>query len=216
MNVDLSYPDFQLVPAKVESPFFVIALHGRGDTFFGMRRVKHKLKLEEINYLFLNAPDPWVTETGFKGRSWYEHPPSHEKGLDRSLNLLHTMIQELKSQNIDQIYLTGFSQGSVLALEYVMRYPSEIKGFFGMSGTIFREKTLFDFKRSSNNETQVFLTHGSADELLDCSKFESLVPKLEKQFLSFAHEIWGKKHLMDEHDMRLMKAHINKVFSLIE
>ncbi|MCO4783833.1 MAG: alpha/beta fold hydrolase [Candidatus Cloacimonetes bacterium] len=214
MNIEISYKDYQFIPAKIESSNLVIALHGRGDTYFGMRRIRHKLKLDSMNYLLLNAPDPWTTETGFEGRSWYARPPYHEEGLERSLQIVDQLTSELNSQGITQIYLVGFSQGSVLGLEYIIQYPDKIKGFFGMSGAIFRQEKLL--KMAKNNTCNVCLTHGYQDTLLSALEYQKLASPLLKFFEESSIEIWDKGHIMDSKDMNLLKLHIQKVFSLIE
>ncbi|PCJ16365.1 MAG: hypothetical protein COB02_16515 [Candidatus Cloacimonadota bacterium] len=212
MNLKISYKDYQFVSSKQNTPYLMISLHGRGDTFFGMRKIKHKLKLDNMNYLFLNAPDEWITDTGFLGKSWYERPPHHNMGLKKSLNLLSQLIIELNSQGINQIYLNGFSQGSVLGLEYILRYPNDVKGFFGMSGFIFREQELSQL--DSNNPTNVFLTHGLLDEVLNAQDYKNSLQKISNKFISFTYEDWNKLHLIDDRDIRLMKSHINQVFDI--
>lgn len=214
MNLETSYNDFQFIPAKNESSNLVIALHGRGDTYFGMRRIRHRLKLDSINYLLLNAPDTWTTESGFEGRSWYERPPKHHDGLERSLLMLDRLIEEVTNQGVSNIYFVGFSQGSVLGLEYIMNYPNKIKGFFGMSGAIFRQDLLL--KTPKKNPCDIFLTHGFQDELLSAKEYESLAKPLMDHFDHSSLEIWDKAHVMDAKDMQFLKLHIQKVFSLIE
>lgn len=214
MKLKISYNDYQLIPAKNDSSCLVIALHGRGDTYFGMRRIRHKLKLDSMNYLLLNAPDPWVTENGFNGRSWYDRPPIHEQGLNRSLQMLDQLVTELYEQGIKQIYIVGFSQGSVLGLEYILHHPNKIIGFFGMSGAIFRQDYLSTIVQDSS--TNVFLTHGNQDQLLNAKEYETLVKPFLSSFSGSKLEIWDKAHLMDEKDMQFLKLHIQKVFSLID
>ena len=57
-----------LIPARdAGSTRLLIALHGLGDSMEGYRDVPHWLQVPWLNYLLVNAPDPYYT-----GFSWYD------------------------------------------------------------------------------------------------------------------------------------------------
>ena len=60
------------IPARVESSKLLVVLHDRGDTSAGFRWLPDEFELDELNYLLVNAPDPY-----YGGRSWYALPPDH-------------------------------------------------------------------------------------------------------------------------------------------
>ena len=61
--------DTDFVSAREKnSRWLMIALHGLGDSMEGYRWVSHELRLPWLNYLLVNAPDPY-----HGGFSWYDY-----------------------------------------------------------------------------------------------------------------------------------------------
>ena len=74
----------ELIPAREEgSTRLLIALHGLGDSMEGYRDVPHWLQVPWLNFLLVNAPDPY-----YSGFSWYDFAGNPEPGIRRSRNLL--------------------------------------------------------------------------------------------------------------------------------
>ena len=54
-------------PSISKSPWLLIVLHGLGDSSEGFLWLQDELGIDSLNYLLLNAPDPYYT-----GYSWYD------------------------------------------------------------------------------------------------------------------------------------------------
>ena len=74
-----------------------------------LRKIRHRLKLDDFSYLFLNAPDPWTSEEGHQGFSWYGKIPDIIE-IARSLKHLELLMTELEKYGFtrDKIMLVGF------------------------------------------------------------------------------------------------------------
>ena len=118
-----SFEEHHFVPAKTNGNFLAVCLHGRGSNLLWLRKIRHRLKLDDFSYLFLNAPDPWTSEEGHQGFSWYGKIPDHREGIARSLKHLELLMTELEKYGFtrDKIMLVGFSQGCVMSLELALR-----------------------------------------------------------------------------------------------
>ena len=167
-----SFEEHHFVPAKTNGNFLAVCLHGRGSNLLWLRKIRHRLKLDDFSYLFLNAPDPWTSEEGHQGFSWYGKIPDHREGISRSLRHLELLMTELEKYGFtrDKIMLVGFSQGCVMSLELALRSPVPFFGVLGISGTIFQPKELLEAMPDPATQTPILMIHGTRDELLTMDK----------------------------------------------
>src|ERR1044071_9629790 len=95
----------ELIPARdAESTRVLIALHGLGDSMEGYRDVPEWLRVPWLNYLLVNAPDPY-----YGGYSWYDFAGNPAPGIQRSRNLLTTLLDSLRPEfPSEQTVILGF------------------------------------------------------------------------------------------------------------
>src|SRR3954464_8869792 len=102
----------------------MVVLHGLGDSMEGYRDVPNWLRIPWLNYLLVNAPDPY-----FGGYSWYDFAGDPAPGVQRSRNLLTAVLDaQRKTFPSDQTIVFGFSQGCLMTLETGLRYPQKLAG----------------------------------------------------------------------------------------
>src|SRR5690349_24815818 len=99
--------DFLPAPEK-NSPCLMVVLHGLGDSLEGYRWLPPALGLPWLNYLLVNAPDPY-----FGGYSWYDFSGDVGAGVERSRALLSELVDDQckRGWTTEQSVLFGFSQG---------------------------------------------------------------------------------------------------------
>ncbi len=109
----------------------MIMLHGRGASAASILDLSKHLKVE--NFAFL-APE--ATQHTWYPRSFMAPVEENEPSLSSALEVLESMVQDIKSQGFQrkQIYFLGFSQGACLASEYVARHAQRYGGVFVLSG----------------------------------------------------------------------------------
>lgn len=208
-----SFKEIQFVKAKKAEPsskYLMICLHGRGDTLLGVRKLRHRLKLDHWNYLFMNAPDNWTTESGFEGFSWYPRMPHVEEGIERSLKMLRLLLMELEVQGFprENILLYGFSQGCVMSLELALRSPRPFFGVIGSSGTIFRAQDLIDQLKEQAMRTPILMIHGISDEMLEIARVRSKAQQLQEFLPNFEFLEVDKKHNMAEFEYPIIREKV--------
>src|SRR5580658_3073279 len=96
----------QLIPAADRhSRRIFVVLHGLGDSVAGWSWFPGELDLPWMNYLLVNAPDPYYT-----GYSWFDYPGDIAPGIHRSRKLLFGLLDELREKGFPagQITLGGF------------------------------------------------------------------------------------------------------------
>ena len=207
-----SFNEYHFLPAKESAKFLAVCLHGRGSTLLGLRKIRHRLKLEDFDYLFMNAPDPWISEDGYEGFSWYGKVPDHRSGMFRSLALLEQLMTELEQVGYtrDRILLVGFSQGCVMSLELALRSQIPFFGVIGISGTIFDPKDLLTNMPESASQTPVLMIHGTQDELIDIDKVKAKVALVSEEMPFFEFIEVTKGHSLEEFEYPIFIERINE------
>ena len=83
--------DAFFLPAKnADSKQLTLVLHGLGDTARGYAWLPPALALPDMNYVLVNAPDPYFT-----GFSWYDYDGDQKPGVVRSREALFELIEAL-------------------------------------------------------------------------------------------------------------------------
>ena len=184
--------DHVFVPAQEPSSRLLIVLHGRGDSVDGFRWLPHALQLPKLNYLLLNAPDPYAG-----GYSWYGLEVQ-APGILRSRGMLSHLLAELTQQGWPSrdLMLLGFSQGCVMSIDAGLRYDQPLAGIVGISGWAFLER--FEEELHSQALKQRWLiTHGNADELLPIVRTHGQIERLQASGIPNAWHEFAKGHTID-------------------
>ena len=136
----------------------LIMLHGRGGSADDILGLASHLNVDEYA---LFAPEA-------TGNSWYPLsfmaiPQDNEPWLSSALDLLKELVNDINKQGIptDHIYITGFSQGACLSLEYVTRNATKYGGIAAFTGGLIGNKIYPENYSGDFNATPVFI--GSSD-----------------------------------------------------
>src|SRR6476620_2931350 len=124
----------EMVPAvKSGSGRLLLALHGLGDSMEGYRWLPEMLQLPWLNYLLVNAPDPY-----YGGFSWYDFAGDPAPGVERRRAALFGLLDAQRNAGYptEKTFLFGFSQGCLMTLDTGLRYPHLFAGLIGISGYV--------------------------------------------------------------------------------
>lgn len=143
-----------------EAKKVLIMLHGRGASANDI--LSMSLYLNVKNYALL-APQA-------TGNSWYPHSfiapiAQNEPWLSSALLLISEIVSDLNSRGFtsENIYLTGFSQGACLTLEFAARNATKYGGVAAFSGGLIGDKIYTENYKGSFNNTPVFIGSGNPD-----------------------------------------------------
>jgi predicted esterase len=141
----------------------MIALHGLGDSIAGYRWLPRALDLPWMNYLLVNAPDPY-----FGGFSWYQFAGDASPGILRSRALLFELLDEQKKKGWlpEQTIVFGFSQGCLMTWEAGLRYPHRFAGLVGVSGYAHDPEQAVKELSPVALQQRFLITHGTLDNLI--------------------------------------------------
>lgn len=193
------------IPSKVPSKKVMIILHGRGDSSRGFTWLPPYLDLDDMNYLLLDAPYAY-----FDGCSWYDLPPNQLSGIKHSSEILTEIFDTIfdKDFNIEESFLFGFSQGSLLTFEFGARYKNILAGYIAVSGYIYNPELLLKEMNPKLKNANWLCIHGTQDEVLDFSISKEQVELLQSGGFNITFQSYPKTHTIIEDELEMIKLWI--------
>ena len=170
--------DYRLSPRSGGKPKQVVLfLHGLGDSGSGGLLSLGQMwqnALPDCEFLCPDAPFPFdMAPPDFGGRQWFSlqnfTPESIESGTIKAAPFLNDYIDHiLTTRGLEpyQMFLVGFSQGTIMSLYVAPRREKPLAGIVGYSGLLTGGKNLAAEKKSS---PPVILIHGTHDEVIPYS-----------------------------------------------
>ena len=179
--------------SEPESRRLMVVLHGLGDSMEGYRWLPVALQLPWMNYLLVNAPDPY-----YGGYSWYDFAGEAESGIRRSRALLFELLEAQRDQGFPtgQTLLFGFSQGCLLTLEVGLRYPHRLAGLIGISGYVHEPETLLKELSPVAREQRLLVTHGTLDPLIALNVVKPQIQRLRAAGIAITWREFRKEHTL--------------------
>jgi phospholipase/carboxylesterase len=177
----------------------MIVLHGLGDSMEGYRWLPRAMRLPWLNYLLVNAPDPY-----YGGFAWYDIEHNSGVGIGRSRQLLFGLLDEQREKGFptEKTICFGFSQGGLLSIEIGARYPHRLAGIVGVSGYVHEAGKLARELSPVARQQRFLLTHGVVDPVIPIGLVRPQVEQLREAGLQIdwrefikAHTIAGEPEL---------------------
>ncbi|MDO5057559.1 MAG: dienelactone hydrolase family protein [Lautropia sp.] len=154
----------------------VIVLHGLGADGNDFVPVAQMMDAGVgVRYVFPHAPMMPVTiNNGHVMRAWYDirHADLAQREDEAGLRASKERVAALVAREIERgipsekIVLMGFSQGCAMTLLTGLRLPHRLAGLVGMSGYLPLPETTAQERNPANQDTPVFLGHGTADPVV--------------------------------------------------
>lgn len=198
-----------LVPAREKSDRLLIVLHGLGDSMEGYRDTPEMLRLPWLNYLLVNAPDPY-----YGGFSWYDFAGDSTPGVLRSRKLLTALIDKMAAQfPAEKIGVFGFSQGCLMTLETGLRYPRKLAALVGISGYLNDPNLLISELAPPAKEQRVLWTHGTRDPLIPLAPVRAQMEQLRQAGVQIQWEEFQKEHTIALREIDAIREFLAKSFA---
>ena len=182
----------ELIPAiETGSRRLLVVLHGLGDSMDGYRWLPPELGLHSLNYLLVNAPDPY-----YEGWSWFDIHNDREGTIRRSWLLLRELLDQLRADGwpSEQTALFGFSQGCLMTWEAGLRYPHRFAGLVGISGWVHEHQRSLTELSPVAREQRFLVTHGTNDPLIPFADVQQQVEDLQTAGLNIEWHALRKAH----------------------
>ena len=182
----------------------IIMLHGYGSNGNDLIQLAPELN-NNLDDTFFSAPNaPFKFDRFDGGLKWFEVYPdgvpfSKATKIQKELvkEQFHTSSELIKSHIYElsnrfkiptkNIFLLGFSQGSMMSIEVSLNFKESLAGLISLSGRVFTEY----FEYISKNKFPILVVHGDNDEIIPKNRYYETCEILEK--LNFKVE----KHLIN-------------------
>src|SRR5690625_69991 len=173
------------IETAVNPTHAVIWLHGLGADGNDFAPIVPELGLKDtpaVRFIFPHAPVMPVTiNNGMSMRAWYDIVDTnlgrHEdaQGIKASQKRVEALIQNENSRGIEtkNIVLAGFSQGCAMTLQTGLRYPEKLAGLLCLSGYLPLHDSLAQERNPANNDTPIFMAHGTQDPVVPLDRAEA-------------------------------------------
>lgn len=197
--------------AQPASARLMVVLHGLGDSVDGYRWLPEAMGLPWLNYLLVNAPDPY-----YQGFSWYDIFDNPDPGIERSRKLLFELLDGLPSRGFapQQTVLFGFSQGCLMTFEIAGRYPVQLAGFVGVSGYVHRDEDFVQALAPTARSQRILFTHGTMDRLIPLPPVRAQVERLRKAGLNIDWREFAKDHtIAGEEELRVIRDFVTNCYT---
>jgi phospholipase/carboxylesterase len=131
-----------------------------------------------LRFVFPHAPVRAVTiNGGARMRAWYDvlgfdrRSAQDNAGVRGSDDALRALIGRENERGIptERIVLAGFSQGGAMALFSGTRLAQRLAGIIGLSCYLLGADSFSSERTTANQDTPIFLAHGSSDPVLEIS-----------------------------------------------
>jgi phospholipase/carboxylesterase len=197
-----------LIAAREKSSRLMVVLHGLGDSMEGYRDVPEMLRIPWLNYLLVNAPDPY-----YGGYSWYDFAGDPAPGVARSRRLLTALLDAQREVfPSEQTIVFGFSQGCLMTLETGLRYGNRLAGLIGVSGYVHDEKALVKELSPGAREVPILWTHGTRDPLIPLASVRGQVESLKAAGLKIDWQEFQKEHTIHPREPEVIRNFIVRCF----
>lgn len=170
-------------PLSRKKKHIVLLLHGYGASGNDLISLASFWQpyLPDTLFIAPNAPEPWGMNA--QGYQWFPlpdlSPDTLLEGVESALPTLHTYIDEVLAHyhlEEDQLALTGFSQGAMMALAAALSRPRIIAGVVAYSGILVYPET-----KAIAAYPPVLLVHGDRDDVVPFLYWKASEKELRKR-----------------------------------
>ncbi len=195
--------DCDLVPARDPHPddrWLCLVLHGLGDSKEGWKDIVPMLGLDRVAFGFVQAPIPH-----YGGWSWFDIELGERMRVDQghireNRRLIGELAEDLLQReglSMARLFILGFSQGCVMALDWGLRQRERLAGIIGISGSIaFADEYPAAFGATAPTQA-VLMTHGLFDPVLPIAQTRPLKDRLVAAGAAIDWREYPKDHGLD-------------------
>ncbi|MDB6066967.1 MAG: serine esterase [Pedosphaera sp.] len=197
----------EFIPATGKnSSRLMVILHGLGDSLAGFRWLPEALRLPWMNYLLVNAPDPY-----YGGFSWYDFIGDAAAGVLRSRKLLFELLDEqrVKGFSTEKTVLSGFSQGCLMTIDVGLHYPHQFAGLVGISGYVSEPEKAAKKLSPMARQQRFLITHGFHDPIVPFTVTRQQINSLKAEGVNISwHEFVKAHNIAGEAELQVIREFI--------
>ena len=193
----------EVVPARrpPRTAYHGLVLHGLGDSMDGWKPAIPLFDLPELGWVFANAPEEYGPYGGY---SWFDLLPDMTPdlaGVQASRDALEGLIDHVLADLAipsERLFLLGFSQGCLMALEVALKSPRAFAGVIAISGWVAGVEDYPAAFGSAISAQHVLMTHGKTDQTLPIALVRPQAQRLKQLGVDLDWREYAKDHTLDQ------------------
>jgi phospholipase/carboxylesterase len=190
---------YHLVPAtSAPATHHALILHGLGDSMHGWLPVTGMLGIPRLGYALANAPRPY-----HDGFSWFDlagdfsvDPAQIRASRAALAELIEHLLKTLAIPS-ERLFLIGFSQGALIAMDTVLRSQRRFAGVVAISGFLRLIEEYPDAFGSALASQRILITHGRRDPLIPIQAVRAQKDQLLGLGVALRWKDYDKVHTLD-------------------
>lgn len=190
--------------------YAMIGLHGRNANKYAFFPFVRQMGFLHTRWVL---PSATFAENGKEDVRWWfdndrKDPVEVQESRDHISDLITMQIEDgLKPENI---FLVGFSQGAVMSLDTVLRYPKRLGGIVALSGYVVYPDYLRDEIHEANRRIPIFLAHGTRDSILGIEVGRENHRVLAHMDLDVTYQEYDTAHRVSSQETRDIRAFLHR------
>ena len=190
--MSLKYLELKNMSDKCSKLIFI--LHGYGADANDLLSIAKYWQrfLPEIFFCLPNAPNICQINTG--GFEWFDLMQTDEKKIFEESLISQKKLKELIDNKLEilnlkfkDLFLVGFSQGTMMSIQYAISQKKEIAGVLGYSGKIFDYELL---SKNLNSRPKIKFLHGNIDEIVPVEEMYKAVDFLKLNKFNVDYKVY--------------------------
>ncbi len=208
--IDTAYDAPIEISASAAPSASVIWLHGLGADGNDFVPVVKMLNLPHVRFILPHAAFKKVTaNNGYEMRAWYDifsfTPDSREDeaGVLESQAYIESLISKEVARGIpaSRIVIAGFSQGGAIALHTALRQKQALAGVLALSTYLPLKASLAKEKTKANQNTPIFMAHGTHDNVIPLSTCRISFEVLQSQHYTLNWHEYPMAHSVNQQEI---------------
>ena len=203
--------------------YSIIWLHGLGANGEDFVPIVDELHLHKaVRYLFPHAPKRPVTiNGGFVMPAWYDisgadfGSAQDAAGIHASQHEIEKLIAHEIQRGIapEQIFLAGFSQGGVIALQTGLRFDGRLGGILALSTYLVLANTLKAEASQAALSTPIFMAHGRSDPVIPFATGKASAEELLRSGYTLEWHEYAMQHTVCMEEVKAIEVWLNSKMS---
>ena len=172
----------------------ILILHGYGSDANDLLSIAKYWQrfLPEIFFCLPNAPN--ICQINTRGFEWFDLMQTDEKKIFEESLISQKKLKELIDNKLEilnlkfkDLFLVGFSQGTMMSIQYAISQKKEIAGVLGYSGKIFDYELL---SKNLNSRPKIKFLHGNIDEIVPVEEMYKAVDFLKLNNFNVDYKVY--------------------------
>ena len=203
--------DFAVHPEDVNNPEFqMIGLHGRDANKYAFFPFVRQMGFLHTQWILPSAT--FHSKSSKDVRFWFDRETQNSKEITQSRKQIGDLLDMSIMQGIrpENIFLIGFSQGAVMAVDTGLRYQQRLGGIVALSGYVAHPDLLQRETSDANRQIPIFWGHGTRDQIISVERGRENAEVLKDMGYHVEYHEYDTSHRISSPEVKDIRAFLHR------